>query len=239
MRKNKQDSKTFLFGTTVDGLAITAFQFEAATDGSDLKHVLILGGVHGDEAEGVVLAQAILREFLNESPLTCDLDLRITLVPVFNLDGVLAKTRGNSRGVDLNRNLPTKDWSSEATTPRYQPGPKARSEPENQALVSFLQTEKPDFIISLHSWKPMLNINEPEGSTLCNDVATAIASITGDIIEPTIGYSTPGCLGTYAGFERQIPTLTYEIERGLSASSVVARHLQALFKGLKIISLST
>jgi protein MpaA len=129
--------------------------------------------------------------------------------------------------------LPTKDWSPEATTPRYQPGPRPLSEPENRALVEFIENEKPDFIVSLHSWKPLLNINDPEGSSTCRQVATAIASATGDIIEPTIGYSTPGCLGTYAGFERGIPTLTYEIERGLPPSMVIQKHLAACFSGFQ------
>ena len=216
----------FEFGKTENGLSIVGHRFGRGT-----KHLLVLGGVHGDEVEGVVLANAILGRLIKAD----DLRVRATLVPTFNLDGVLAKTRGNARGVDLNRNLPTEDWSPVATTARYQPGPAANSESENQALVKFLEFEKPDFIISLHSWKPMLNINEPKGSTICETVAQAIASLTGDIIEPTIGYSTPGCLGTYAGFERAIPTITYEIERGMSAPEVIRRHLGATFEGIKLL----
>lgn len=221
---------TFLFGKTQNGLAIAGHRF-----GRGQKHVLVLGGVHGDEVEGVVLANAMLAYLLEQDAL----QVRLTLVPTFNFDGVLAKTRGNARGVDLNRNLPTKDWSPEATTPRYQPGHAPLSESENQALVKFLgggpHPGDVDFIVSLHSWKPMLNINEPKGTTICGDVARAIASHTGDVIEPTIGYSTPGCLGTYAGFERSIPTLTYEIERGLAAPAVIAKHMRPLFEGLKLL----
>lgn len=220
---------TFLFGKTQNGLAITATRF-----GRGAKHLLVLGGVHGDETEGVVLASAMAARLFDSD----NLGLRLTLVPAFNLDGILNRTRGNSRGVDLNRNLPTKDWSPTATTPRYQPGPSPLSESENQALFSFIENEKPDFIISLHSWKPMLNINEPPGTQICGDVARRIAAHTGDIIEPTIGYSTPGCLGTYAGFERGIPTLTYEIERGMNPTQVIATHLHPLFEGMKLIERS-
>lgn len=225
---------SFLFGTTRNGLAIVGHRFGFPNATASTKHLLLLGGVHGDESEGVVLANAVLHELLSTAPKyqLKSFDFRLTLVPAFNFDGVLAKTRGNSNGVDLNRNLPTKDWSKEATTPRYQPGPAPGSEPENQALMQFIENEKPDFVISLHSWKPMLNVNEPSGSTRCQTVAEAIAAKTGDIIEPTIGYSTPGCLGTYAGLERAIPTITYEIERGLAPDQVVSRHLPALFDGL-------
>lgn len=193
-----------------------------------------MAGVHGDETEGVALAGAIEARLFERD----ELSVRLTLVSTLNLDGVLAKTRGNARGVDLNRNLPTKDWSAVAATPRYQPGPFPLSESENQALVHFLEIEKPDFIVSLHSWKPMLNINEPQGTSVCGDVARQIAAHTGDIVEPTIGYSTPGCLGTYAAFERGIPTLTYEIERGLEAKRVISTHLQPLFEGIKVFEQS-
>ena len=226
---------SFLFGKSVNGLAISGHRFGIQLNSRQTsyqkkkKHMLVLGGVHGDEVEGVVLANAILLKLLESDTL----EFQMTLVPAFNIDGVLAKTRGNANGVDLNRNLPTKDWSPEATTPRYQPGPSPLSEPENKALVGFIQSEMPDFILSLHSWKPLLNINDPEGSEICQQVAAAIAKHTGDIIEPTIGYSTPGCLGTYAGFEREIPTLTYEIERGLSPTLVIEKHLSACFSGFQ------
>jgi protein MpaA len=221
---------SFLFGMSVNGLAISGhrFGFQSGTSRKK-KHMLVLGGVHGDEVEGVVLANALLAALLQKDTT----EFQLTLVPSFNVDGVLAKTRGNANGVDLNRNLPTKDWSPEATTPRYQPGPSPLSEPENKALVDFIDQEKPDFVLSLHSWKPLLNINDPEGSSVCRQVATAIASLTGDVIEPTIGYSTPGCLGTYAGFERRIPTLTYEIERGLLPKAVIEKHLDACLEGFK------
>ncbi|MDX9730697.1 MAG: DUF2817 domain-containing protein [Bdellovibrionales bacterium] len=222
-------SPSFLFGQTTNGLAIPGFRFSPHQASASRRHVLVLGGVHGDETEGVVLAHGLLAECMKQYAH----DLRLTIVPAFNLDGVLAKTRGNANGVDLNRNLPTKDWSPEATTPRYQPGPTALSEIENKALVDFIEQEKPDFIISLHSWKPMLNINEPEGSTICRKTAEAISALTGDIIEPTIGYSTPGCLGTYTGLERGIPTITYEIERGMEPKRVLDVHLAALGEGLR------
>ncbi|MBY0385631.1 DUF2817 domain-containing protein, partial [bacterium] len=57
-------------------------------------------------------------------------------------------------------------------------------------------------------------------------------------IEETIGYPTPGSLGTYAGIERNIPTLTYEIERGLSANTIISIHVPAILEGLKVYELN-
>ena len=211
---------SFIFGRTADGLAIPAHSF-----GTTGPRILVLGGVHGDEIEGVVAAQGLLERFAEAFPYR----LRLTLVPTFNLDGVLARERRNSRGIDLNRNLPTKDWTNDVAEPRYYPGPSANSEPENRALCAFIETEKPTFILSLHSWKPMLNINGD-----CRTIAEAIAKQTGYIVTESIGYPTPGCLGTYAGLERDLPTLTYEIERGLPAEPILRIHVPAILEGLKV-----
>lgn len=213
---------TFLnFGTTTLGLPIFAYRWKPT---SARVKVLLLGGVHGDEPEGVVAAKGVLEKLR----LNYDLNLDLTIVPEFNPEGVLLKTRGNSNKVDLNRNLPTKDWTPVAATERYYPGPKALSEKENQHLVEWIDKEKPDVIFSLHSWKPMLNTNGdlPE--------AIEIQKHTGYVIEPDIGYPTPGSLGTYAGFEKHIPTLTYEIERDISFDKIISIHVPALLKGLKI-----
>lgn len=205
------------------GLPIAAYRFSNSGANPAAK-VLILGGVHGDEIEGVIAAHGLLGHFQSHFPYALDL----TLVPAFNLDGVLYRTRTNSRGVDLNRNLPTKDWSPEIKTPRYHPGPKANSEPESQALSRFIENEKPGFILSLHSWHPVLNVNGD-----CLAEAEAIARSTGYRIDSDIGYPTPGCLGTYAGIERNSPTLTYEIERGLNPEPILKIHVPAILEALK------
>ncbi len=213
--------KIYKFGETTLGLPLHAFEWKTEPKN---PHVLILGGVHGDEPEGVVCARGLLQKFIENF----DFKLNLTLIPEFNPEGVLLKTRGNSNKVDLNRNLTTKDWSPTAATVRYYPGPAAMSEKENQALVEFIKTEQPNVIYSLHSWKPMLNTNGvlPE--------AEVISKMTGYVIEPDIGYPTPGSLGTYAGLEKNIPTLTYEIERDIPFDQILRIHVPAILAGLKI-----
>lgn len=210
----------FIFGYTRNNVPIPAYRF-----GHSGKRILILGGVHGDEVEGIQAAHGLLGEFLNNYPLK----LETTLVPVFNIDGMLKLHRRNGHGVDLNRNLPTTDWSAQFTREHYHPGPVACSEPENQALVEYIQNFKPQFILSLHSWEPMLNINGD-----CKKIAQVISSLTGYRVADDIGYPTPGSLGTYAGLERNIPTLTYEVERNLPASEVIRIHVPAIIEGLKV-----
>ncbi len=214
--------KFYQFAQTTLGLPVHAYQW--TTSDSKAVKVLILGGVHGDEPEGIVAAKGLIEHFRNQM----SLNLHLTIVPEFNPEGMLLKTRGNSNKVDLNRNLPTQDWSPIAATKRYYPGPRALSEKENQYLVDWITNEKPDVIYSLHSWKPMLNTNGdlPE--------AIEISKLTGYVIEPDIGYPTPGSLGTYAGFEKKIPTLTYEIERDISFDLIIKIHVPAIISGLKI-----
>ncbi len=206
------------------GLPVKGYRFYNFSDQALSKKVLLLGGVHGDEIEGVIAAEGLLSEFTKSFPYKLDL----LLVPHFNPDGVFHRTRTNSRGVDLNRNLPTKDWSPEVKTPRYNPGPTANSEPENQWLAKYINEEKPEFVLSLHSWFPVLNVN---GACLAE--AETLARFTGYRIDADIGYPTPGCLGTYAGLERSSATLTYEIERGLDAASILKIHVPAILECLK------
>ncbi len=213
--------RAFHFGYTTDGLSIPAYKF-----GNRGPEIFIIGGVHGDEIEGIIAANGLLQAFSQ----SFTFKLNLTLVPIFNLDGALRSQRRNARGVDLNRNLPTQDWSPTVAQEKYNPGPKANSEPENQSLVNYLKTQNPEFIISLHSWKPMLNINGD-----CEAVAKVISNHTGYIITDDIGYPTPGSLGTYCGLERQIPTITYEIERGLTAEPILKRHIPAIIEGLKVL----
>lgn len=217
----------FKFGETHLNIPIHGYSFKPASgihpSAGKKAHVLIIGGVHGDEPEGVVAAKGLLEKFR----MSYEFDLQITVIPEFNPEGILTAQRTNSNKVDLNRNLPTKDWTPIAAKERYNPGPSPLSEKENQALVNFLKDHHIDLIISLHAWNPMLNINGeiPE--------AYRIAELTGYKVEPDIGYPTPGSLGTYAGFENNIPTLTYEIQNDLPFDQIIKIHVPAIIEGLK------
>src|ERR1700722_16204751 len=138
--------RNFILGDTSTGLPIPAYRFGSA----NRPNVLVLGGVHGDEPEGVEACLGLLQRWMIDFPFR----LRITVVPALNMDGVLRASRVNARGVDLNRNMATNDWSPEIASPRYHPGPSSNSEPETQALTTWLTENKPVFILSVHSWKP-------------------------------------------------------------------------------------
>jgi len=211
---NSKDSMdVFEFGKSSCGLSLTAYRREQG-----LKRVLLLAGVHGDEWEGVFVAKQILLESVKS-----DLNVDLTIVPVLNLDGFLRGTRRNVNDIDLNRNLLTLDWSSDGIDERFYAGKEANSEIENKSLISYIEEWGVEFIISLHSWKhALMNVNGD-----CLEEAEAAKEYNFLDIKGDIGYSTPGCLGTY-GVERRIPVITYEIDRGLFSRSEMLKHVLAI-----------
>lgn len=191
--------------------------------GSGVLPVLLLGGVHGDESEGYLLVERFL-DALDARGLVLDAALSVFVCPRLNPDGCTANRRTNHRNVDLNRNLPTRDWDSKFSNVRYYPGSEAGSEIESRITMNLVRTIKPALIISLHSYEnAMVNFNGA-----CEDLATTIGVSNGLPPKGDIGYPTPGSLGTYAGWERQIPTITLEILRDQPPPEVWDQHHQGL-----------
>jgi protein MpaA len=185
-------------GTSREGHPIPAFK----TDIKASKYLYLIGGVHGDEVEGVY----VLKELFSWLKLEHNLkDLPMIVIPILNIDGYRAQSRVNAHQVDLNRNLPTKDWSAKITQPKYNPGPKPLSEPENQFLIKLFDKYQPGLIVSFHTWKPILNFN---GN--CEDVAQYFHQFNNYTMAGDIGYPTPGSLGTFAVEKYHSPVLTFE-----------------------------
>jgi protein MpaA len=184
--------------------------------------VLFLGGVHGDEREGVWLMEEVERRW---SKSFVSQGVGALVLAQTNPDGYAKLERVNGRGVDLNRNLPTRDWTSEAKKPRYFPGTEPASEPENRALIQLIEAAQPIAILSAHSFSVVqVNINGPS-DTGVREWGERLSKLSGYPVTEDIGYPTPGCLGTYAGAERKIPTITLEILHGLAQAQVLATHV--------------
>lgn len=169
----------------------------------DERPLLFIGGVHGDEPEGVRLAQDFLIWLRKNSHLNLKSWI---LIPCLNIDGFSTKQRTNSAGVDLNRNFPSMDWSSEAKSERYYPGPSAASEPEVKALVELISKTHPELILHFHSWQPCVVFTGPPGQK-----AAELISPNSDYpAREDIGYPTPGSLGQYGWSKLQIPVICLE-----------------------------
>jgi hypothetical protein len=175
--------------------------------------VLFIGGVHGDEPEGVALAQHFL-EWLRQNPNTPIYNW--ALIPCLNVDGFARKERTNGRGVDLNRNFPTADWSPETKAPRYNPGSQPGSELEVQAVVSWIQQNSPRLIVHFHSWEPCVVYS----GVLGKGPAHLIGDGTGFPVREDIGYPTPGSLGQYGLLNVNIPVVCVESPEKISGVEV-------------------
>ncbi|MBI3396184.1 MAG: DUF2817 domain-containing protein [Spirochaetia bacterium] len=205
------------------GASHGARPIELTARGAGSLPVLMIGGVHGDETEGFLLAERFVAE-LDAGNVSIPEGITLYICPRLNPDGCAHARRTNQRNVDLNRNLPTRDWTGEFTNPRYYPGPAAGSEPESAATLTILDAVKPAVVVSLHSWEnPMINYNGP-----CLDLAEAMSKDNALPPKGDIGYPTPGSLGTYAGWERSLPTITLEILRGQDPETVWNAHKTGL-----------
>ena len=140
------------------------------------------------------------------------------VMPCINPDGALLRQRWNRNNVDLNRNMPTGDWSAEAVNPRYPSGPAPASEPETRALLAALKRVKVSTVISLHSFKKsFVEVERPPEALpgYFNDCVQTFVDAVDIERKLAIGYPTPGALGAY-GRENGLLVLTYELRRGTS-----------------------
>lgn len=159
--------------------------------------VLIIGVFHGDEPQG---------KYLIESYLTCSQKSGLLFIPCLNPDGMARNTRTNANGVDLNRNFPTKNWQLSEKN-NYFGGETPASEVETRFVIDVIQEFKPELILTLHTPYKIVNYDGD-----AKEIAQKISGIINYPIESDIGYPTPGSFGTYCGIERNIPTVTLELD---------------------------
>lgn len=191
------------YGKSLEGLPLTVFSPDDR--GAEL---VILAAIHGDETETTVVVSEALRSLPAG-------ELRAAVILTGNPDGVVRGTRGNARGVDLNRNFPTSNWqpgevfyksrANDARDIALTPGAAPASEPETRALLALLEELQPRAIVTLHS--ALACIDDAGGSHLGRQLAARceLPLLT------EIGYPTPGSMGTWA-LERDLTLVTYEVE---------------------------
>ncbi len=191
----------------------------SASIGKGKKRVLVLAGIHGDERATAVLAKALLAS-LSRDPIPNG--PTVTIVSEVNPDGLVDFTRVNASRVDINRNFPAASWRSDFTEETRFPGKEPASEPETRALIDLLKRNPPDVLITLHAALGCMNWDGPG-----EEIAAFMAGINGYELCPYLGYETPGSLGSYAGIDLKIPTVTIEL-RNIPDGEVVAENLPAL-----------
>jgi protein MpaA len=179
--------------------------------------LLVFAAIHGEEPETTYALSRALRQLV-EPPEHC------AVVLAANPDGVTRGTRGNARGVDLNRNFPSSDWRPGTVTHRstiedasdilLSTGESPASEPETRALLSLIRELEPRAVVALHA--PLACIDDANASAL----GQRLAQRTGMPLVSDVGYPTPGSFGSW-GSDQGVPVVTYEFP--LAATEVLMR----------------
>lgn len=206
-------------GQSVRGRAIQAIIY-----GAGKKRIVVVGGIHGNEASTTIVARSLAVTLGRDS---VPEGLTVVIVPDANPDGLWVNSRVNDRGVDINRNFPSKSWRVEYPDSLHYPGTEPASEPETRALISLLERYPPDLLITLHAALGCMNWDGPGF-----EVAEVMARVNKYPLCQSLGYETPGSLGTYAGIDRNIPTVTIEL-RAVNAVQLVQENLPALLAALE------
>ena len=181
--------------------------------------VLVIGVFHGDEPQGKYLIEKYLKTFTSsKSKISRKGKL---FIPCLNPDGMQLGQRTNANGVDLNRNFPTKNWGEDTSAAGDNPsdyfgGKYAGSEIETQFVMEVIEEYKPSKILTLHAPYKVVNYDGP-----AEQWAQEVSKIIGYPVEASIGYPTPGSFGTYAGIERNIPTITLELDEKIPVEQLI------------------
>ncbi len=216
------------YGRSRDGVPLRVFMPE----GDGPLAGLLTAVQHGEEADAALL----VRRLLERVPGT---DTRWAVIPVLNPDGLLAGTRQNAAGVDLNRNFPASTWEpgEKFTYPpgidpelrvlanrtnRSSAGVHAGSEPETHALTALIERLDPPLVVDLHSPLELIYVR----GDVPAEVTAALTDSAGIPAQVEMEGHCPGAFDDWLT-ERGTPVVVYEIEHaGLPA--LCKRHLPGL-----------
>jgi protein MpaA len=216
-----------VIGESANGIPIHAWW---PTTGAPTR--VVWAAIHGEESVTLQAAHHLLRVVHAD-------DACAVVVPVLNPDGVLAGTRQNARGVDLNRNFPGDNWlpdpsptfwsttivrTDERRTQLSSPGTHGGSEPETQAIMSLVERVAPEAVIDLHTpLECVIALSERSVALAGHLAEPAQLRVVRALDAPTPGDSATWCEAAGA------TAVTYEFELA-PMPAVWARHGEALVR---------
>jgi len=188
-----------VIGHTVLGRPIEAACFTPPSYARPRPPAILFGAIHGDEPVSQLVLERLADELIERPP-----GRETWIIPVVNVDGLLAGTRNNANDIDLNRNFASTSWGTERR-PGYNPGITPEDQPETQALVALIEHVKAERLIAVHATYRMINwdgTGEP--------LAQKMAELSGYPASRDMGYPCPGSFGTKYGVDRGLEVITVE-----------------------------
>jgi hypothetical protein len=180
----EERAATTSIGTSVNGTSIVAYHF-----GEGDRELLLIGGIHGGYSWNTALLAYELIDWLTTSPESIPKDVRVTVIPELNPDGLVKVLPGaarpftaaqikatetekiaarfNANKVDLNRNFDCK-WQASGTwqNQTVSGGSAAFSEPESQAIRAYVAKNEPSAVIAWYSAAGGVYASQCEGEAL-------------------------------------------------------------------------
>ena len=162
------DETKTVIGKSSGGKDIQAFHY-----GKGDTEVLFVGGIHGGYSWNTALVAYELMDYLEENQDVIPENVKVTVIPVLNPDGLDTVTgkqgrfevsdvpksesetiigRFNGNGVDLNRNFDC-DWEKTGTwqSRTVSGGDNAFSEPESEAVRAYVEGKNPAAVVVWYS----------------------------------------------------------------------------------------
>jgi protein MpaA len=204
-------------GRSVENRPLAGSEF-----GKGSETVLILGGIHGDEPAGTALSRRLCAHLASRPGGAAG--RRVVVAPAANPDGLARGTRTNARGVDLNRNFSTRNFSS---CDRH--GHTPLSEPESRFIAALIEHYRPARIVTIHQPLRCVDYDGPG-----RELAEAMSAACGLPVRK-LG-ARPGSLGSYAGVDRRIPIVTLELPAeasGLGGAALWQRYGPAMMAAIR------
>jgi hypothetical protein len=194
-------------GTSVEGRNIASYTF-----GNGEEHLVFVGTIHGGYEWNTALLSYKLVDYLIDTPNAVPENVKVTVIPVLNPDGLqkivgsegrfdavnapaVGQTyagRFNANEVDLNRNFdcnwaPTSTWRSQTVSA----GANAFSEPEALAFKQFTEKEEPDVVVFFHS------SGDGVYSSACNNGVLLETQTAMNVYSQGSGYPAQGLFDAY------------------------------------------
>lgn len=157
-----------VLGKSVNGTEIKAYHY-----GVGDTELLFVGGIHGGYSWNTTLLAYEMMDYLKDNPQIIPSNIKVTVVPVMNPDG-LAKVTGsigifeiadvnkstsvqvagrfNANNVDLSRNFDC-EWQTQGVwqNKTVSGGPAVFSEPESVAMKNYIENNNPNAVVVWYS----------------------------------------------------------------------------------------